>query len=624
MRVPGFFLLTLCLLAQSAAAEPLPGLESFVDGVMASVTTQRNAGVQVAIVKDGRALLVKGYGIAALRPERPVDPARSLFRLGSISKTFCWLALMQLEERGKLRLSDPVNQHLPPELAIPNDGWREPVRILDLMNHTAGFEEVIQGVEPFDEAKMLSLQQDLARFRPARVRRPGVLSVYSNYGAQLAGAIVAHVSGSDFETYIEQHVFGPLGMEHSTFREEYGPHAPRGLPAPMPKSLAIDRAAGIEWVDGAWRAFPHEQILAAASAGAASSTAADMARYMIALLDPPALERAGVLQVSTSERLRQPSFLPAPGVRGMHHGFFNAPGTRNVLGYANLSHGGLVGHFTSYMLVVPELGLGTFVATNSSGTPRLPVPFHELILRRYFPAPAQPALPAVQGDLREYAGDYRPMRRNYSKLEAIFSLDMVFAIDAPGDGSLLIRERPDDAARYVRIGRDLFQKVDSDARIAFLREPNGRVARVVGAANAERVRVFETALWLRGWSIAGLVVSLAILWTGRRGRRVAVERWVGLSAWTWLAFYVAAATWQLRYGFGHALDGYPQPILKLGLLLLMTAVATSALATLSLPLVWRTRSLPVGRRVLHTLALAVLIGTTLALHEWNALGLHYF
>jgi CubicO group peptidase (beta-lactamase class C family) len=614
---------------QLAAAEPLPGLEAFVDGVVAGIATQRIAGAQIAVVKDGEVLLTKGYGIAGLDPERPVDPQRSLFRLGSISKLFTWLSLVQLEERGKLRLSDPVNQHLPRELAIPDDGWREPVRILDLMNHTAGFEDSSsQEDDVSGEAQLLTLQQHLARFRPRRVRKRGTLSVYSNYGAQLAGAIIAHESGLDFESYVERHVLAPLGMEHTTFREVYGPKAPRGLPAPMPDVLARERAVGIDRVAGAWKVQPYEHRPWAAPRGSVVSTAADMARFMIALLDPARLEQAGVLTRTSFHRVAEPSFRPAPGLRALHHGFFDATGTRSVLGYANLSHSGFLSlsHFASQMLVFPELGLGTFVTTNSAVGGQLASVLHELILKRYFPRPERAPPLATKVDLGEYAGQYRAMRRNYTQLEAVFELDDVSKIDV-GEGYLLVRGRPDETARYARIGRDLFENTSSDSRLAFLRDSSGKIVGVVGAITADRVPFYETALWFRAWMLAGLVAALASVRQAFRRRHAPKprsERYLMLTAAVWLVFYMVATVWQFRYGFGDALEGYPQLTLKLAVLLLMAAAACTLPAVLMLVPLWRNPSIPRGRRAWHTLTVACWIGATLAAQQWNVLGIHYY
>src|ERR1041384_324588 len=93
----------LCALAwQTASAQSLPELEAFVDGVVgASMSHDPIAGVQVAVVRNGEVLLAKGYALESVEPVRGVDPQESLFRIGSISKTFTWIALMQLAERGR-------------------------------------------------------------------------------------------------------------------------------------------------------------------------------------------------------------------------------------------------------------------------------------------------------------------------------------------------------------------------------------------------------------------------------------------------------------------------------------------------------------------------------------------
>src|SRR4029450_13805635 len=103
-------------------------------------------------------------------------------------------------------------------------------------------------------------------------------------GTALAGAIVAHVSGMEYESYVEQNILVPLGLSHTTFRESYKPT--EGLPGPMSPALAAHLAQNIESRNGVWQAVPHEHIVSMAPAGAAVSTAGDMAKDMLALLDP--------------------------------------------------------------------------------------------------------------------------------------------------------------------------------------------------------------------------------------------------------------------------------------------------------------------------------------------------
>lgn len=616
------------------AAEPeLADLEAFVDGAVASASARYIAGVEVAIVRNGVPILVKGYGLSALAPERPVDGARTLFRIASISKTFTWLALMQLVERGKLRLEDPVNAHLPASLAIPSDGWSKPIRVIDLMNHTAGFEDTDQPALANDDADLKPLATHLRVFRPTRVREPGQISVYSNYGAELAGAVVAHVSDTEFESYVEQHILEPLQMNHTTFREPYEVDVARGLPKPMSKELAADRAAGIEWEAGAWKAFPHVHIQPAAPAGAASSTAADMAKYMSALLDPALLERAGVLSAATHALMMSESFRPAPGVQGIHHGFLTEPfGGHGLVGYANLSHSGFLPHFPSQLRLFPELGLGVFVVANSSSGQALTGPLSEWILRRYFPRQQPTAAKPAAADLSEYAGDYRPLRRSYTKLEAVFSIGQVLPIHATSDGYLVI-ERPERSVRFARVEGDLFQRVDGDARIKFERNDTGRIVRVVGAMNvtADRVRFFQTLWWLRGWLLASLAAACGVLggaWFRRRRGAAGVDplrsKLLTLTAAVWLSFHAAATAWENTHASHDVWKGYPQPVLRLALTLLMAAVALTVVALGGLPWIWRAREWSIGRRLRHTSIALVFAMTAITVNQWNAIGFKWF
>ena len=179
---------------------------------------------------------------------------------------------------------------------------------------------------------------------------------YSNYSTALAGAIVAQVSGMEYESYVEQNILVPLGLAHTTFREQYTPT--EGLPQPMSAELAAHMAQNIEMRSGAWQAVPHEHIVSMAPAGAAVSTAADMARYMLALLDPQRLEAAGVLKADTFAQTARAVVPERTGNAGDASRLlqYAARRRRQRLGVDNLSHGGATLHFRSFMVVTDDLG----------------------------------------------------------------------------------------------------------------------------------------------------------------------------------------------------------------------------------------------------------------------------
>src|SRR5690606_3876952 len=230
-----FAVLVLCPLsgprAQSTQAEAGPGqagpdaaqapaapraidaddLSAYVDGLVdAAMRRDGIAGVTVAIVDREGPLLLRGYGLAAQSPRRAVDAAGTLFRIASISKTFTYLLALQLVDQGRLDLDDPVNDHLPPALALPDDGY-PPVRVRHLLTHTAGFEDTAMGHLFVDRPeRVLPMADYLQRHRPRRVRPPGTVAVYSNYSVALLGAMLAQVTGTGFDALAGQRLFGPM------------------------------------------------------------------------------------------------------------------------------------------------------------------------------------------------------------------------------------------------------------------------------------------------------------------------------------------------------------------------------------------------------------------------------
>ena len=192
-------------------------LEAWLDGFMPYALEQTDvAGSVVVVVKDGKVLLQKGYGYSDLAKRTPVDPERTLFRPGSVSKLFTWTAVMQLVEQGKLDLDKDVNKYI--DFKIPPYQGK-PVTLRNIMTHTAGMEEVIRGLIANDEKEIAPLDATLKHWIPERVYAPGTTPAYSNYATALAGYIIERVSGQPFDQYIAQHIFAPLGMQHSTFSQ---------------------------------------------------------------------------------------------------------------------------------------------------------------------------------------------------------------------------------------------------------------------------------------------------------------------------------------------------------------------------------------------------------------------
>ena len=491
-------------------------LQGFIDGVVSdAMFADHIAGESVAVVQDDRIVALRGYGLAG--PGEAVDPRRTLFRIGSLSKTFTWIALMKEVERGRVKLDAPVNDYLPPRLKVPSQGFTRPIRVIDLMSHTPGFEDREFGQLSFNRSDQIAPLFDyLVRHRPNRVREPGQVSSYSNYGAALAGAIVSQLNGQDYDTVIEREVISPLGLADTTFREPYEPR--NGLPAPMPKAQAVRLSNGYLWTGAGYRPAPIEYITQIGPAGSASTTAADMARYMRLHLAGGVLDGVRIYNDLTAKAFRTPILAAPIGVNGWAHGLMVRPMPG---GFASYGHGGATQTFFSNMVLVPDLRLGVFVTTNTdTGRPladRLP----KLIVARFYAdgapiaaAPGDPALAKIAGN---YAGPYVSTRRAYSGLEAFVDLmDGHDAVSVTPAGYLITRVGGVAETWVPDHGTGSFKSVRDSSRLQFKLDRGGRAVSFPGARGTftlERAgllldpRLFQTA--------AALVLAASmVIWIG--------------------------------------------------------------------------------------------------------------
>jgi CubicO group peptidase (beta-lactamase class C family) len=401
---------------------PPAELEAFVDGVVTDAMAREHiAGVTVSIVQNGQVVLKKGYGFAGLEPQRRVDPDRTLFRIGSISKTFTWIALMKEVEAGRIVLDRPINLYLPERVQVRDQGYSAPVRVRHLLDHSAGFEDRALGhLMERDVDRVRPLELYLRQERPRRVNPPGEIASYSNYGAALAGEAVAYVSGQNFERRVEEAILLPLGMGRTSFREPRAAKA--GLPGPMPSNLTGDVSEGYRWTPTGFRARDFEYIGQIAPAGSASSTAGDMSRYMLMLLNGGQLEGVSIYGARSAAAFRTPLRRTPAGINGWAHGFqvIDLSG-----GYRGYGHGGATLSFMSNMVTVPALGLGVFISTNTESGQDLATRFPDRLVGHFYAAPQtfpRPGSPALLANRQAYEGYYLTTRRSYRGLEEFVGL----------------------------------------------------------------------------------------------------------------------------------------------------------------------------------------------------------
>ena len=408
------------LSAQSGPVDPQE-LEGFLDGIItAQLSAYHLPGATVAVVKDSDLLFSKGYGYSNIEEQIPVVADQTLFRPGSITKLFTWTAIMQLVEQGKLDLNANVNVYLN-GFQIP-DTYPRPITLANLLTHTSGLEDRGEGLYVRVPEDMQPLSDYASRYLPTRIRPPGEMMGYSNYGAGLAGYIIESVSGLPYEKYIEENILIPLGMTHSTMLQ------------PPPTDLAMSLAQGYKYVNGTY--LPIKEWIQATSTGALSATATDIAKFMIAHLQNGCYRDECILEESTARDMHTRHFAQDPRAGGWTYGFMEM----ELNGRRILWHGGATLYFHSALFLLPDENTGLFVSYNSQGG----MPAHEALIRafmdRYYPVPKPPLLhPSTDftAHSNRFIGIYRGSNhQNETGLEKMMSLSSEIPVTLTSAGTL--------------------------------------------------------------------------------------------------------------------------------------------------------------------------------------------
>ena len=425
-------------------------VEAFSDGIMPMGLAQGDiAGAVVVVVKDGQVVLAKGYGVSDAKTRAPVDPSRTLFRPGSISKLFVWTAVMQLAGAGKIDLDRNVDTYLDFKLPEP---FGKPVTMRNLMTHTAGFEESLRPLLLGDPKTVMPLDRVVKDAIPEQIFAPGRVPAYSNYGATLAAYIVQRVSGERFEDYVQRHIFGPLGMAHASFEQ------------PLPSVLAPDMSKGYQLASG--RAVPFEMINFG-PAGGLSASGGDMARFMIAHLE----NGGAILPPAVAAKMHGVAARAFSALIPMGYGFWHD----DMNGHTIVSHGGDTGAFHSELELILDTHTGIFLSMNSAGidnaAPHLRRMFVKGFMDRYFPAPSSAPLPTLRtarADGVKIAGAYAVSRRAESNFVALLYLFSPASVVVNDDAtiSISILETPaHQPKRFREIRPFVWQGVDGQSLV---------------------------------------------------------------------------------------------------------------------------------------------------------------
>jgi CubicO group peptidase (beta-lactamase class C family) len=334
-------------------------LEKFIfDKVAAS----KLPSVAAAVIKDGETAWSGAFGFRDLEQGIPATPD-SLYCIGSVTKSFTALAVLQLVEEGKLKLDDPIDKYLPFDVKP----YGEPILIWHFLSHTSGIpalghaEAVIRATMG-DTAKwipsasytdLLTFMQDADEWV---LTKPGERWFYLNEGYKLVGAIISKVSGMSYEDYITRHILEPLGMNHSAFGKEKAESNPE-FATPY---IVTQEGKHIP------STYPYNTVNAA---GGLISSVNNMLRYVYMFLERGAYDGGQLVSEESLQDMQTPR-IPTPRLDGYFGSYDYALGlgiTSNFLGHRLIGHSGGIGTATAYMAFIPEMQAGVVVLANGSG-----------------------------------------------------------------------------------------------------------------------------------------------------------------------------------------------------------------------------------------------------------------
>ncbi|GGG05796.1 hypothetical protein GCM10010912_58080 [Paenibacillus albidus] len=329
---------------------------------------EQYAGAAVVIVKEGQIILEQGYGYANKEKQQKVDPNSTVFRVASVSKLFTAIALMKLVEQGKVGLQDDISKYLG-DLKQDNP-YPNPVTIEQLLTHTTGFE--VREVRPEDTHTDYETRVDLADYvrltLPPVVREPGTTYMYDNFASMLQGYIVEKISCIPFQTYVEQTIFQPLGMNNSSFEFQ------GKLREALATGYGLD---GNPVPDYAYYPTVMPQ-------GGMLSTAGDFGKFMLAFLNGGHTGSGHFLSDHTIREMMQYRSYIHPLLPDSAYGFEAPP---QLPGAGASSHifvkeGGMDG-YGAYIWFIPEQNTAVFVVHNQMG--RIRDTFYPAFMNHFFP-----------------------------------------------------------------------------------------------------------------------------------------------------------------------------------------------------------------------------------------------
>lgn len=481
------------LAALDCRAQDSPtSLETLDVAVAEVLDAARIPGATLVVIEDERIVFRKNYGVTDLSTKAPVVD-ETVFRAGSISKSFTAIAVMMLVEDGRLSLDAEVAELLP-DLAVRN-AWRanDPVRLAHLLQHTAGFNDIAFR-HYLIEGRDVPLADAVKLYGPYRSRwRPGTRTSYSNAGPILAGRIIETVSGERFQDFVTQRLTAPLGMTsaHWTLEPEISSRVSKSY---RPGDLAEERFMDIP----------------GRPSGSLNLTSSDLARLPLLMLGRGTLDGVTYFTPATAERIETPVGNDAARA-GLRYGYSlgNVADTQGRVVF--FGHEGSIDGFAATYAYAPQLGAGYVLMANSAADEVLDA---ARLVRRYLErnviAPTIVTQPISLRDQRAWTGQYQIMTPRRHLLAAVVGLTQWEGASFESEAMRF------KGKRWLHVGDGLFQAEGDAAPSLAVIETNEGVRIQSGVGAHRRVPILEMSAKIVSIvffaACVAAAIAYAVLW----------------------------------------------------------------------------------------------------------------
>ena len=433
--------------AEAAAADTeLDERLTTLEGALEKARVEHHVpGMAIAVVKDGKVVLARGFGMADLKSRTPADE-HTVFSIGSSTKAFTSTVVGMLVDDGKLAWDDPVSKYVPEfQLPVDNEGKPATVTLRDAMSHQTGFTRmsllwIAGAVDSKEMYTRASTAEPIAKYRKQ--------FLYNNVVYASAGEASARVSGTSWENLVEARVFDPLSMTATTADQLAASENPK-------------RAQGYRYEEeiDEFTPIPMRPIPAAAPAGAIYSNAEDMAKWVQFQLADGQVDGKRLISHESLAQTRAPQIQMAPQ---MSYGLGWMLAVHD--GKKVIHHGGNIDGYAAMVAMIPEANLGYVLLTNTTSTPLQAASMALVFDAMLGELPGDEASDGAKAEdmtpyLGKFVADFGPFK------DADFTVtekDGVLFVDVPGQMNYELKPPGSDGKRDFALTNTIKVSFDRD------------------------------------------------------------------------------------------------------------------------------------------------------------------